>query len=155
MPLKLNLGCGTDKREGYINVDVREEVQPDLVIDLEREGLKRWVDNSVDEILMKDFLEHLSWRRVRWFLRECHRVLKPDGRVFIQAPDLQAIIAKVPSDWERLSYWIMGGQNHHANVHKTVFTRDELRKLLEEEGFRVERCESDGGTNIMLEARKG
>ena len=81
MGLKLNLGCGLDKREGYVNIDVREDVEPDMVIDLEKELLRRFEDESVDEILAKDFLEHLSWRVVETFLRDCHRVLKHNGRI--------------------------------------------------------------------------
>jgi len=45
--LKLNLGCGLDKREGYINLDVRKEVKPDIVCDLEHSFLP-FTDESVD-----------------------------------------------------------------------------------------------------------
>jgi len=166
MTIKLNLGCGQDKRAGYINIDKRADVQPDLVIDLEQEGLKRWDDNTVDEIMMRDFLEHLSWRKARWFLQECHRALKLNGRIFIQAPDFESIVQKwqnqtedwrrwpLKSDWEKLSYWIMGSQEYAEGAHRTIFTQDELRKLLEELGFKVEYVKSDGGTNLLCEARK-
>jgi len=164
--IKLNLGAGYDKCDGYINIDKRSECNPDMLIDLEQEGLKRFRDASVDEILMRDFLEHLSWRKVRWFLQECHRVLKPRGLVFIRAPDFRAIVHKwlyqtedwqkwpLKSDWEKLSYWVMGSQDYPENVHKTIVTRRELRKMLEELGFVVERCESDGGINLVCVARK-
>jgi len=164
--VKLNLGCGFDKRVGYINIDKRADCKPNMVIDLEQEGLKRFQDRSVDEILMKDFLEHLSWRKVRWFLQECHRVLKSGGRILIQVPDFGSIVQKwqdqtdnwrrwpLKSDWEKLSYWIMGAQEYNGGAHRTIFTQDELRKLLEEQGFKVKYVKSDGGTNLLCEARK-
>jgi len=164
--MKLNLGCGFDKRKGYINIDCREDCEPDLLINLEKEGLERFRDNSVEEVIIKDFLEHISWRWVKWFLEEVYRVLKPDGLVYIQVPNFPAIVKKwlnqtedwkrfpLPSDWEKLNFWVMGGQDYPENTHKTIFTIPELKKLLEEIGFKVERIESDGGTNLLCEARK-
>ena len=32
--IKLNLGCGRNKFPGYINIDIEEAVQPDLVWDV-------------------------------------------------------------------------------------------------------------------------
>jgi len=164
--MKLNLGCGFDKRKGYVNIDRRKECNPDMLIDLEKEGLKRFQDNSVEEIIMRDFLEHLSWRKIRWFLKEVYRVLKPNGLVHIQAPNFEAIVQKginrsedwkrwgLSSDWEKLSYWIMGSQEYPENTHKTIFTISGLKKLLERIGFKVERIESDGGTNLLCWCRK-
>ena len=34
--MKYNLGCGTDKKEGYVNVDKYEVFNPDKIIDLEK-----------------------------------------------------------------------------------------------------------------------
>jgi len=54
MSLKLNLGCGKYKREGYVNIDSRPEVNPDICEypwDLEYET------ESVDEIYMSHTLE--------------------------------------------------------------------------------------------------
>jgi len=48
----------------------------------------------------------------------------------------------------------MGSQDYAYNLHKTVFTQKELRKLLEETGFEVEEVRNDGGTNIIAVARK-
>jgi len=163
--IRLNLGCGEEKLENFINIDIRLEVEPDIVWDLEKDGIP-FDDNTVDEVRLKDFLEHISWRRVRWFLCEVHRVLKLGGKVFIQCPNFEAIIRRwmeqtedwkkwpLKSDWEKLSFWIMGGQDYEYNVHKTIFTQSELYKLLEETGFEVEKIESDGGTNLIAIARK-
>jgi len=162
--LKLNLGCGLDKREGYVNIDIREDVEPDMVIDLEKELLQRFEDESVDEILAKDFLEHLSWRVVETFLRDCHRVLKHNGRIYIQTPDLEAIAKKVILNpnfkfgslygFKAVSYWVYGGQEYPENTHKSGFTMNSLKRLLEDIGFEVLELKNDGGTNIVCWARK-
>lgn len=155
--MKLNLGCGTDKRQGYVNIDIRREVNPDLIWDLERLPYP-FEDNSVEEILAKDVLEHISFRRVEAVLREWHRILKPNGQIYIQAPDLMAIAYKVilnnqASYWD-ISYWVYGGQEYRENAHKAGFTIPTLKALLERLGFKVERIENDGGTNLMCWARK-
>ena len=79
--IQLNLGCGADKRDGYINIDKRVEVEPDQLLDIELRGLSHWEDNSVDRIIAKDFLEHIRRRKVIFVMEEIWRVLK-DGAEF-------------------------------------------------------------------------
>jgi SAM-dependent methyltransferase len=157
--MKLNLGCGGDVREGWLNIDVRKTHPKVLVLDLEKELLRPFPDGSVDEILAKDFIEHLSWRVVEDFLRDCYRVLKRGGRMFIQVPDLEAIARKVIlnpdfkygdlSGWKAISFWVYGGQEYSENTHKAGFTILTLKQLLESIGFVVEKIGGDGGTNIV------
>lgn len=155
--VKINLGCGLDKRPGYINVDIRKEVDPDLVWDMERTPYP-FPDESAEEILMKDSLEHVSWRKVEDVIRECHRILKRGGVLRIQVPDLVAIAKKVillgSYDWDQISYWVYGGQDYPENTHKSGFTISTLKRLLERHGFAVEEIYNDGGTNIVCTARK-
>jgi SAM-dependent methyltransferase len=163
--IKLNLGCGLDKRNGYINIDVREEVKPDLVIDLEKEFLKRFDNESVDEIIARDFIEHLSWRIVEDFLKDCYRVLKKGGRMYIQTPDLEAISKKVILNqdfkygdlegYKAISYWVYGsGDYGNESFHRAGFTIPTLKRLLEKIGFTIEDIKNDGGTNIIAWIKK-
>ena len=68
--MKLHLGCGTKKIKGYVNVDIREEVQPDLVDDI---SILSSVDNdSVSLIYVCHVLEHFGrhqYKKVikRWY----------------------------------------------------------------------------------------
>jgi SAM-dependent methyltransferase len=74
---RLNLGCGSDYREGYVNVDSpRAVTRHDLSVDLRKRPWP-WPDNSVDEILMRDSLEHLPDADEN--MLEIHRILKPGG----------------------------------------------------------------------------
>lgn len=159
MVMKLNLGCGADIRPGYINIDVRRIDARVLRVNLEEELLTFFPDESVEEIVAKDVLEHISWRRVEDLLRDCYRVLKRGGRMYIQVPDLEAIARKIILNpgfkygelegWKAISYWVYGAQDYPENTHKTGFTIPTLRKLLESIGFRIVEIGNDGGTNII------
>ena len=74
---RLNLGCGLRRRKGYINIDNRKEVNPDMRLDV-TEGLP-FEDGTVDEIQAIDFLEHIPIGKVVPLIEEIYRVLKPGG----------------------------------------------------------------------------
>jgi len=56
--MRLHLGCGHDKKEGYLNCDISEHVRPDKVVDLERE--LPFESDSVEEIVANHVLEHVN-----------------------------------------------------------------------------------------------
>ena len=162
--MKLNLCCGDDIRDGYINIDIRRTKPNVLVIDLEKELLSVFPSNSAEEIIARDCIEHISWRRVEDLLKDIHRVLKCGGRVYIQVPDLEAIAKEVILNpdfkygelegWKAISFWVYGAQDYEYNYHKAGFTIPTLRKLLESIGFVVDDIRNDGGSNIVCFARK-
>lgn len=80
--MKLNLGCGKNKKEGYINVDRLPEVSPDMTADL-NEPLP-WKNNSIDEIYCWNTMEHLE--NPVQFISECHRILKPGCKMIFRVP---------------------------------------------------------------------
>lgn len=92
-PLRLNLGCGTKRIIGWVNIDLYGD--PDLRVDLERDRLP-YPDGSVDEILASHVLEHLQdW----WSLfLECARVLRPGGKLVVRVPDHTNTRALTPRD---------------------------------------------------------
>jgi len=156
--MKLNLGCGGDKRAGWINIDIREEVNPDTVWDLEKTPYP-FDDESVDEILAKDVIEHITYLKVEDVLKECFRILKHGGRMYIQCPDMEAIARKVvlsgKYDWKQISYWVYGDQSYGIHgCHKTGFTISTIKHLLESIGFAVESIKNDGGTNLCVWVKK-
>jgi len=85
---KLNLGCGFDKREGFVNADNFPECQPDVMVDIEATPWP-FEDNQFDYILMKHVLEHVgaTFDVFREIMRELYRVTAPNGIVEIQVPD--------------------------------------------------------------------
>jgi SAM-dependent methyltransferase len=75
----LNVGCGHDRRAGYVNQDIAELPGVDLVCELGEEKLPV-EDGAFDVILARDVLEHVDLVPA---LRELHRVLAPGGRLVI------------------------------------------------------------------------
>ena len=84
---KLNLGCGFDKRNGWVNADYFPECKPDLLLDIESTP---WPipDNSYDEILLKHVLEHVgaTFTDFTKIMQELYRVLAPNGILEIHVP---------------------------------------------------------------------
>jgi hypothetical protein len=83
--LRLNLGCGLNRLEGYVNVDLHGE--PDLRHDLEVTPWP-WPDDSVDEVLLRHVLEHLG-RDPAVFLeimKELYRVCHDGATIQIVVP---------------------------------------------------------------------
>ena len=85
--MKLNLGCGHNKRQGWVNVDHSDTCAPDMVVNLEQTPWP-WPDDSVEEVLMSHVLEHLGEQTSVYLSiwRELYRVCKDGARVFIFVP---------------------------------------------------------------------
>lgn len=83
---RLNLGCGTDIRPGFVNLDVAALPGVDVVHDLDVLPLP-FDDGTFAEIVCKDLLEHIDLIGV---LRECHRILVPGGLLHMQSPHFTA-----------------------------------------------------------------
>ena len=82
--LRLDLGAGKSKREGFLGVDVRAFDGVDVVADL-REPWP-WEDGSVAEVNASHFLEHLTGMERVHFVNELHRVLAVGGKATIVVP---------------------------------------------------------------------
>lgn len=80
--VKLNLGSGTDIRPDYVNLDIAPLEGVDVVHDLSNLPLP-FESESFEEVLCKDVLEHLDYVPV---LGELHRILRPGGRLVVEAP---------------------------------------------------------------------
>lgn len=84
-PLKLDLGCGPNKREGFLGVDVRPfDGKVDIVHDLTQPW--PWGDASVEEANSSHFVEHLTAPQRIHFVNELYRVLQPGGKCTIVVP---------------------------------------------------------------------
>jgi len=104
--MKLNLGCGRDVREGFVNVD-QYPFPGVTVCNMDTDPLP-FPDGSVESVLASHFLEHvLHFDRV---MREIHRVLAPDGCLEVHVP-----------------YGLFGLENPY---HRRAFTRRAVRQIL-------------------------
>jgi hypothetical protein len=83
--LRLNLGCGAKRLDGYINVD--QFGDPDLRFNLETFPYP-WSDNSVIEIEMHHVLEHLGQQTETYLkiIQELYRICAPGAKLHITVP---------------------------------------------------------------------
>ncbi len=85
--MKLNLGCGGKKIEGFINVDKFPTPATDLLLDLETPNWP-WEDDSINEIHLIHCLEHLGKDTETYFniFKELYRICKNGAIVEIHVP---------------------------------------------------------------------
>lgn len=118
--IKLNLGCGNNTPEGWINIDGSWNVLlakwpffrrflkilhliPSSVSDVRwesniifhdvRKNLP-FADGTVDIIYSSHLIEHLYLSESKVHLKDCYRVLKKEGIIRIVVPDLKFIISE-------------------------------------------------------------
>ncbi|UOF00997.1 class I SAM-dependent methyltransferase [Bdellovibrio reynosensis] len=82
--MKLNLGCGFQKKEGFVNVDISAGCNADVVLDCATEKWP-WADSSVDEVHFDFSLEQMgeSKKDLQCILQELYRVCKNDAVIKI------------------------------------------------------------------------
>lgn len=78
--MKLNLGCGSRPRQGFVNVDTYKQDGVDIVHDLDVFPWP-WKDNTVEFIEAFDIYEHVRYPLE--FMGECWRILQVGGTLYI------------------------------------------------------------------------
>jgi ubiquinone/menaquinone biosynthesis C-methylase UbiE len=85
--MKLNVGCGHDYKEGWVNLDRSKDVKADLYCELDRTNLDKFLvieDNICTHIYMSHILEHIN--NPLPLMQELHRVAAPDCPLVIRTP---------------------------------------------------------------------
>jgi predicted SAM-dependent methyltransferase len=83
---RLHVGCGKRRIEGWLNVDV---VHSDYDVDLAC-GRLPWKSSVFDAVISQHVIEHLELVEESLpLLRELHRVLKPNGEIWLSCPDIE------------------------------------------------------------------
>lgn len=96
-PKRLHIGCGQQSIPGWINIDNQGLPGVDQVLDV-RHGLPF---SGVAAIYAEHFLEHLSLDEGLGFLRECRRVLGPDGTLRLSTPNLDWVMVTHYHGWNQ------------------------------------------------------
>ena len=81
--MKINLGCGTDIKEGFVNVDRMQLPGVDVVGDIDGKKLP-FKKNSVELVIVNHVLEHVQ--NLELLLKELHRICKPKARIYVRVP---------------------------------------------------------------------
>lgn len=81
--MKINLGSGNTRIEGFVNVDSDINTNPDILCDIQ-ENLP-FDDNSIEEVRAYHILEHIG-DKFFGFMKELYRVCKPDTIIDVRVP---------------------------------------------------------------------
>lgn len=103
-PLRLHLGCGEQRLDGYINIDypsqhhtVQTNPAADVFADITR---LQFPAGTVDEIRSHHMFEHFDRPAALAMLARWHRWLKPGGTLHIETPDVlgcaRALLSEKP-----------------------------------------------------------
>jgi len=174
--MKLNLGCGKKILDGYDNIDLNNKDQ--RVIKCDIRTLPQYLDDSVDEILLNNVLEHLANKDLRSSLKEWNRILKVRGILIIIVPNVIGAVkaylnnklnttgfSRHYKNWspeEVLFQMIYGradilGDNDPIECqHMTGFCYNRLKRFLEECGFKIIKVNdaTDTDQNLEIQAEK-
>ena len=148
--IKLNLGSGisgaaalniiTLDHTGWKHIDICSAYNPTECYDISQ-GIKE-DNNSVKEIWMGDFFEHLLRLQAIFVARECYRVLQIGGKVNVCVPNIEEAMRRfLASDGEQYGDLIWGqqdeinGKNCIPDCHKYGYTESSLIKLFKSVGF--------------------
>jgi len=151
--IKLNLGSGKDYLDGWINVDIEQKYNPDVVADI-TEALP-FKTNSVSEIKAFDILEHVTKQQAHDFISECYRVLDIGGKLNLRLPNMFAIVDSYRDDPEVMAHFLYGdtAETGVFGAHKAGYTEKSLHRLLILHGFTsISFTEDD--TNYAVKAIK-
>ena len=100
VPHKLHLGCGPHALDGWLNSDYNPKSEDVLYLDV----TKRFpCDADVfDYVFCEHLIEHIHFTDGLKMLVECHRVLKPGGKLRVATPNLQFLVDLYSSDKSEL-----------------------------------------------------
>lgn len=82
--MKLNLGSGTQRYDGFLNCDYDPLSKPDYLFDLEKDTYP-FEDNSVEQILAHHVLEHMGEGYFHC-IKEMYRICKHGAIIDIRVP---------------------------------------------------------------------
>lgn len=133
--MKLNLGCGGDYKKDYINIDAFDSTVADRIMSSTDIKLS---NNTVDEVLIYQLIEHLGIAGSIYTLSECFRVLKPKKQLLIETPDLQKsfeiYVKGEREDRKNILPWIYG-VDIPGMSHRFCYPDDLLEETLQKIGF--------------------
>jgi predicted SAM-dependent methyltransferase len=142
--MKLQIGCGDIRLEGWVNIDTRKTSATDLVCDVTR--IRDHIAEPVEAIYACHVLEHFGFGicepRAEDVLQGWVDMLAPSGTIFLSVPDLKQIaIGILTSDGSFAAEYnfmrcLYGGSEYAENRHFVGFTRTLLRTLMKRVGLR-------------------
>lgn len=132
-PMRLHIGGETPK-DGWKILNIQPGEHVDFVGDIR--NLSGFADGSCSEIYCSHVLEHIGQKDFLSVLRELHRMLCPEGRLYISVPDLDILcrlfISPQLDGLQRYHVMriIFGGQEDRFDFHAIGLTLEFLVEFL-------------------------
>ena len=153
----LDIGCGKkpyQTTEGQVvTVDCREDVHPDFRCDFRK---LPFATGEFDVVHAAHALEHVPRAEVGLTLDEWVRVLKPDGELRLNVPDLGWAARRVLDGTidDQTMNVLYGQQSYSTDFHYCGFTEASLAALLTERDFDTPTVKHVD-YNVLIQARRG
>lgn len=82
--MKLNLGCGFNKKTDFVNVDYANYCEPDVCHDLAKQKWP-WADQSITEVYFEYSLEQMGENHhdLKFIFSELYRICSNEAKIFI------------------------------------------------------------------------
>lgn len=137
--VRLHLGCGEKLWDGFINVDIQGDV--DVQADLRELPFE---EEYADEIHAIHVIEHFYIWEVMDVLRHWRKILKTNGKLFLELPCGEKVIGHAAqailcgSDPAPAIMFGLYGDYRYKDplmCHRWLYTSDMMQNLLKEVGF--------------------
>lgn len=152
--VKLNLGCGANIMDGWLNADLvdSKSVPPGMwpiigkIFIMDASEKFPFRDNQFDLIYCEDFIEHFDQKDGLSIFAECFRTLKPGGIWRIATPDFNQVI-----HFFEMNHRDAIDFKHWGWGHKLLYAEQYARMVLGRCGFSpVVRCEFGESEHVDL-----
>ena len=131
----LHVGCGPERLDGWVNIDLQPFPSVDFVADVTR-GLPF---QDSEALFAEHFLEHLTLEEGLDFLTAAHGALKPGSWLRLSTPNLEWVIAthyrKAAPREEKIRDAFRVNRAFYAWGHRFLWNRSLLAEALAGVGF--------------------
>lgn len=149
-PLKLNLGCANDIKDGYINIDKYHKDPRVQVFDVR--DISSFKEKNVVEIYASDVIEHFEFQDAVKIIKHWVDVLSSGGKLYIKTICIKTQIESLLKGyWSLQTFnaklfagkgWVDGVSRDH-DFHKCALDVDFLKSLLQDNDMVIQNVEVD------------
>jgi predicted SAM-dependent methyltransferase len=134
--VRVNLGCGEIVLPDYINVDIREVPDVDVVADIRRLPFE---PDTLAEIASAHLVEHFRQHHLATVVLPYWKsLLRPDGILRIVCPNWAAMLRRLQEGKMTLAdfrFVTFGAQDYTGDDHFSMYTPESLSEVLQQAGF--------------------
>lgn len=114
--MKLNLGCGNNRKQDFVGVDFAPCDAADILADLT--GTLPFTESSIDEIWLDNVIEHIQ--DIPKLMRELHRICRDGAIITLITPHFASADSwRDPTHVHHLSFFSMDHFQRQGVAHYT------------------------------------